>query len=243
MAGTTDNLERKELFEFLKRLTRALGAALGKDCEVVLHDFSHPEESVIAIANGHITGRKVGATLDVLGFQLLRNQPAGDFHNYQTVTKSGKILRSSTTFLRNETGQIFGALCINHDISTLAKAQELLQSRLDAVQGDSNGPHEEFEDSVEEVLNRMIEDSIRSTGKDVAHLSREEKVTLVARLESRGAFLIRYSVDRIAKSLNLSKYTIYNYLDEVKARNENTAGIAGYSLELEKGAAQAAKNG
>jgi predicted transcriptional regulator YheO len=226
--------DKKELFDFLTRLTHALGASLGKDCEVVLHDFSHPEESVIAIANGHITGRKVGATLDVLGFQLLRNQPTGDFHNYQTVTKSGKILRSSTTFLRDENGQIYGALCMNHDISSLVKAQELLQGMLVAAEGASEGPHEEFEDSVEEVLSRMIEDSIRSTGKEVGELTRDEKVTLVARLESKGAFLIRYSVDRIAKCLSLSKYTIYNYLEEVKARNENSAGIAGYDLPLTK---------
>lgn len=40
---------------------RILGAALGKDCEVVLHDLRYPDESVIAIANGDISSRKVGA--------------------------------------------------------------------------------------------------------------------------------------------------------------------------------------
>ena len=35
-----------------KHIVPFLGAALGKDCEVVLHDLRHPEESVIAIANG-----------------------------------------------------------------------------------------------------------------------------------------------------------------------------------------------
>ena len=192
----------------------------GKTARSYYTDFSHPEESVIAISNGHITGRKVGATLDVLGFQLLRNPPAGDLHNYQTVTKSGKILRSSSTFLRDEKGEIFGAMCINHDISALIRMQELLQGTLNVAQGDPQGPHEEFEDSVDGVLDRMIEDAIRSVGKEIPELTREEKVGLISRLEAKGAFLIRYSADRVAKSLNLSKYTIYNYLDEVKARNE-----------------------
>lgn len=227
-------VEKSAIFELLARLTYALGEALGKDCEVVLHDFSHPEESVIAIANGHITGRQVGATLDVLGFQLLRNRPTGDFHNYQTVTKSGRILRSSSTFLRDETGEIFGALCVNHDVSSLIKMKELLQSRLDGIEGDPKGPHEEFEDSVDEVLDRMIADAIRGTGKEVADLNREEKVALISRLESKGAFLIRYSVERIAKSLNLSKYTIYNYLDEVKTRGAN-AEVSGADVPAREG--------
>jgi predicted transcriptional regulator YheO len=231
-------IDKKTMFEFLARLTSGLGEALGKDCEVVLHDFSHPEESVIAISNGHVTGRKVGATLDVLGFQLLRNPRAGDFHNYQTVTKSGKILRSSSTFLRDEKGDIFGALCVNHDISALIRMQELLQGTLNLAESDPQGPHEEFEDSVDGVLDRMIEDAIRSVGKDIAELTREEKIGLVSRLEAKGAFLIRYSADRIAKSLNLSKYTIYNYLDEVKARNEK-AETSGNGAPLAKSASKA----
>jgi predicted transcriptional regulator YheO len=231
-------IDKVGIFKFLTRLTYSLGASLGKDCEVVLHDFSHPEESVVAIANGHVTDRQVGATLDVLGFQLLRNKPAEDFHNYQTVTKSGRLLRSSSTFLRDENGEIFGAMCINHDISDLVKVKELLDSRLGDMASDSEGPHEEFESTVDEVLDRMIEDAIRSTGKEVADLTREEKVSSISKLESKGAFLIRYSVDRIAKSFNLSKFTIYNYLDEVKAQNEG-AGSPGKEVSAGTGARQA----
>lgn len=40
---------------------RILGAALGKDCEIVLHDLRYPDESVIAIANGDISSRKLRA--------------------------------------------------------------------------------------------------------------------------------------------------------------------------------------
>jgi predicted transcriptional regulator YheO len=229
--------DRRAIFEFLKRLTDALGAALGKDCEVVLHDFSHPEESVIAIANGHITGRNVGATLDVLGFQLLRKKPVDDLHGYRTETKAGRILRSSSTFLRDEKGEIFGALCINHDISDFVRIKELIGNRLEGTQDSSEAPQEEFEDSVEKVLDRMINDAIRSIGKDISELTRDEKVSLIARLESKGAFLIRYSVDRIANTLNLSKYTIYNYLDEIKTRDPHGAmanGVAPAEANLSK---------
>ncbi|GEB80630.1 hypothetical protein DDE01_20450 [Desulfovibrio desulfuricans] len=40
-----------------------LGAFLGEDCEVVLHDVRNPDNSVLAIANNHISGRRKGAPL------------------------------------------------------------------------------------------------------------------------------------------------------------------------------------
>lgn len=49
------------ILDIYKGLVPFLGEALGKDCEVVLHDFREPGHSVIAIANGNISGRHVGA--------------------------------------------------------------------------------------------------------------------------------------------------------------------------------------
>src|SRR5215469_12791077 len=122
--------EKEYLLNFVSRLADALGQTVGKFCEVVVHDFSSPESSIIAIANGSLTGRKVGDTLDALGFQLLKTHPTSDLLNYSTKTKGGKELRSSSVFLRDDKGQIFGALCVNVDISGLLKAQEWLQEVL-----------------------------------------------------------------------------------------------------------------
>src|SRR5215469_7794856 len=125
--------EKEYLLNFVSRLADALGQTVGKFCEVVVHDFSSPESSIIAIANGSLTGRQVGDTLDALGFQLLKTHPASDLLNYAAKTKDGKELRSSSIFLRDEKGQIFGALCINVDVSGLRKAQEWIQEALGAT--------------------------------------------------------------------------------------------------------------
>ena len=204
---------RKQLFEFLGRVTQGLAEAVGKNCGLVLHDFSDPEKSIVCIANGNITGRKVGDTLDALGFQLLRQPPKADLLNYQTTTKSGKVLRSSSIFLRNEKGEIVGSICVNYDVTGVARLQEWLQETIGPVEP---GPREEFEHSVDEVLDRLVQDAVHGTGKNIADLRRNDKIAIIAHLESKGAFLIRYSVDRIAESLNISKYTIYNYLAEIK---------------------------
>jgi predicted transcriptional regulator YheO len=205
---------RKSLFEFLRRLTDGLADAIGRNCEIVLHDFSDPEHSIIAIANGEVTGRSVGDTLDVLGLQLLKHAPAADLMNYQTKTKAGKILRSSSIFLRDEKGEIFGSVCINFDISGALKAQEFLRG---IVHSEGSAVEEEFEHTVEEVLGRLMQNAISVTGKSPLDLNRDEKKSVIAHLESRGAFLIRYSIDRAAELLGISKYTIYNYLEEIKS--------------------------
>ncbi len=215
-----NDTERKVLLDFLSRLTGGLAEAVGNNCEVVLHDFEDPEHSIVAIANGHITARKVGDTVDVLGLQLLRHPPPGDLLNYRTETKSGRVLRSSSIFLRKDTGEIFGALCINYDISGLIKLRQWLQETVLPLEG---GVQEGFENDVDSILDCLIKDAIRSTGKQVADLTREDKIGVVAYLDNKGAFLIRYSADRVAELLSISKYTIYNYLEEIKTRQANGA--------------------
>lgn len=209
--------EKEYLLDFVTRLSEGLGQALGKNCEIVVHDFASPESSIIAITNGSLTGRQVGDTLDALGFQLLKTNPPSDLLNYHTKTKDGKDLRSSSIFLRDEKGQIFGSVCINVDVSSLLKLQDWLQSALGTA---DTSIDERFEHSVDEVLETMIQNAISSIGKKTSDLTREDKVAIVAYLEAKGAFLIRYSVEHVAELLGMTKYTIYNYLDEIRKKQE-----------------------
>ena len=48
----------KELFQQYSILVDYLGKVLGPDYEIVLHDLTQSNKEVVAIANGHISGRK-----------------------------------------------------------------------------------------------------------------------------------------------------------------------------------------
>ena len=50
------------MVQFLFRLAKALSAQFGPNCEVVIHDLqsNDPNSSIVAIENGHVSGRKVG---------------------------------------------------------------------------------------------------------------------------------------------------------------------------------------
>ncbi|GAI72014.1 unnamed protein product [marine sediment metagenome] len=55
--------DKNYLFNNLKMIAEAIGKTFGKNCEVVIHDYSNPNHSIIKIVNGYITGRKVGDSL------------------------------------------------------------------------------------------------------------------------------------------------------------------------------------
>ena len=64
------------LLQHYVKLTEFLGYALGPDYEVALHDLTDKNRSIIAIANGRISGRNTGSTAstnyNVIFFSLFR---------------------------------------------------------------------------------------------------------------------------------------------------------------------------
>ena len=54
-------LTESKRLELLRQVAAGIAAQFGSGCEVVVHDLSrHPDHSIVAIFNGHVTGRKVG---------------------------------------------------------------------------------------------------------------------------------------------------------------------------------------
>ena len=49
--------------EFCLQLAKGIARQFGPNCEVVVHDLASndPETSIVAIENGHVSGRRVGA--------------------------------------------------------------------------------------------------------------------------------------------------------------------------------------
>lgn len=54
----THRIEPLPLLRAFFPVVDCLADLFGPDCEVVLHDVSRPEDSIIKIRNGHVTGRK-----------------------------------------------------------------------------------------------------------------------------------------------------------------------------------------
>lgn len=203
-------IEEKEFFE---QLLTMLEQQLGFDSEIVLHDLTGDyNHTIVSIRNGHITGRTVGDCGTNLGLEVLKGK-VGDQYNYITHTKDGKVLRSSSMYLRDSDGQVTGALCINTDISDYIRVAEKLM-RL--TNNHTEQVEEFFNGNVTDLLDNLITKAIESVNTPVSSMKRKDKIACVKYLEDKGAFLISKSSERVCEVLKISKYSLYSYLDTIR---------------------------
>lgn len=48
-------------------------------------------------------------------------------------------------------------------------------------------------------------------------MQKEHKLKIVEVLDEKGVFLIKGAVDDVANAIGVSRYSVYNYLDEIRA--------------------------
>lgn len=213
----------KNELSFFKSLMKGLSELFGENCEVVLHDHKDQpyESTIIAIENGHITGRTIGDCGTNLGLEVLRGSvDNGDRYNYATQTKEGRVLRSSSVYIRNDKNEVVGSLCINFDITDLMLAEQSI-SQICRNPYHNSAEHEEgvkefFAKDVTDLLDMLIQESQQIVGRPVSFMTKEDKLKALKYLDQKGAFLIKKSGDRIAKYFDMSKYTMYSYLEEIR---------------------------
>lgn len=207
----------KEEQQFLESLIKGIAAQFGDKCEVVLHDLTGSyDKTIVAIENSHITGRRIGDCGSNLGLEVLRGTVTdGNRYNYVTQTKDGKMLRSSSIYIKNKQGETIGAICINLDISDLIMAEKTLKSI--TMHSLDTEVQEVFVNDVNELLDYLLQECQKEIGKPISYLTKEEKMKAVQFLDKRGAFLVKKAGDRICQFLDISKFTLYNYLDEARA--------------------------
>lgn len=73
-----------------------------------------------------------------------------------------------------------------------------------------------FANNITEVLEFLIAQADKLSGKPAEELSREEKIEFVSFLDQKGAFLVTKSSERVCEHLKISRFTLYNYLDLVR---------------------------
>lgn len=205
----------------LSPLMQTVAATFGHNCEVVIHDLTQPESSVIAIVNGHVTGRKVGDPITDFGLSMLRDRDHGDDPvTYSNRTRDGRILRCSSTFIRDERGKVIGAVCVNFDITDLVSAK----CALDPLTSFCEERSERYYSDVEGLVNSLLDEAQSHFGKPLSLMKRADRLRVIEDLDAKGCFVIRGAVPVVANRLRVSRMTVYNYLAEVRAANDREPG-------------------
>ena len=205
--------------DLYKRLAKALAAEFGENCEVLVHDLTggDPEHTIVAIENGHASRREAGhgpSRVAVEAMQAEHPEELQDRSGYLLKTHDGRIVKSSTVYIRNEQGGVDGIFCVNYDITNLLMAQKAVASLLS--HGEEPKAPASIPQNVNELLDDLIEQSVQQVGKPVALMTKDDKIAAIRFLNKAGAFLVTKSGDKVSKYFGISKYTLYSYIDASK---------------------------
>ncbi len=208
-------------FEQWKVIADSLYAFFGKFSEVVIHDLKTPDKSLIYI-KGNLTNREIGDPTTNIVIDELEKEECSDFIITDMETKDGKTLKSLSIFIK-ENQQTIGCICLLIDPTAFVLVSNLINEFAQRTSIDKK----EKEIDTKHVLNvtdEIIDSSINEQSTPVALMQKEDKIKIVSQLQDQGVFLMKGSVDLVANKLNVSRYTIYNYLDEIKSHG-NQMGV------------------
>ncbi|MBQ3429288.1 MAG: transcriptional regulator [Mogibacterium sp.] len=209
-------------FEFAKRMAKGLAGQFGQNCEVVIHDLrgNDLEHSIIAIENGHVTGRSIGDGPSHIVLESLKGDPKmlQDRISYLTRTSDGRVLKSTTLFIRDDEDRVIGLLGINYDISMLVSLEGSLRDF--TGQDRLTSEPEAISRNVADLLDELLEHSVSLVGKPTAMMSKDDKIRAIRFLDDNGAFLITKSGPKVCQYFGISTYTLYSYLDEIRKTSE-----------------------
>ncbi|MDO4492888.1 MAG: PAS domain-containing protein [Clostridia bacterium] len=228
---------KEDLRKRYTTLVGFLGKALGPHFEVVLHEVDTPEKGIVAIANGHVSGRSVGAPLTNTALRLLvekEYEKTDCVINYDGVLGNGKPIRSSTFFIMDGEKPT-GMLCINFDDSEFHEMAEHLMRlvhpdafverhrpmpapALQAAFADVPEETEHFQNDSGALMEQLYRDAVKSLLL-VPPFSGNDRALLIKRLQERGLFELKGSVPFAIEKLGCSQASIYRYLRRAKENN------------------------
>jgi predicted transcriptional regulator YheO len=193
-----------------------LSRMLGEICEVAVYNGCDTGASAIWLRGG-LTGSIVGATIGESVLQRVRDAAQQDSCNYVFSSQGGRLLKGSTLLLRTRDGHAVGAICVYLDISGFLAAGHMLQS-LCAVEVPELAAAPAV-DNAAELIDRVIQDATTRLGRAPQAMSRADKLAVIEMLDQRGAFAIKRAAYLVAERLDISRFTVYNYVREVRSRH------------------------
>jgi predicted transcriptional regulator YheO len=207
---------------------------LGPDYEIALHDLGRKQPSIVAIANGSISGRSVGAPLTNMAMQLITEKAYLTQNwklNYRGICDNGKVLRCSTLFIKDEHNALLGLLCINFDDTRYRELSErvfklchpddyaarnisisALGAGLSAADSDEQ---ETFYNSISAATDDAFLAVMNNAEVPAERLTQTEKMGIIHLLEQRGIFMLKGAVPVVAERLSCSQASIYRYLSKI----------------------------
>lgn len=182
--------------------------------ETIIHQIDGQHILNLAIFNGHVSNRKAGSTLSIYGKDTyLDDSSSGtnlelDYLNQQVIL-NGKQIKSTTIHMRGS--DYHYALGINYDISVLSQMQRIMDG-LTSVEGELSTRINTFD---QPEISEIFDSCLESFNVPLNLMKKNDRLELVRQLQDKGIFHIQKSVPYVAESMGVTKFTVYNYLNEI----------------------------
>ena len=181
------------LIYFLKNI-------LSEANEILLFDVTKNDLPLLAYEN-KISGSLKGTenVTRKLVYNALKNDEIKENEmllNRMLSTDTGKIMKSSIFFLKNNDQEIECALSVN--------TTEIVET-----------PKEPYLEYKEPSLD-TITSVIQAEGIEIERITPDERLDIICKLYDLGIFEIKGAVSRAAQELNVSEQSIYRYITRIK---------------------------
>lgn len=210
-------------FDFLIRFLEGLQKFLGDNSEVVIHDYRKGYDHTLVYAfNSQVSGRSVGDSPKGGMITLFGKDIETMKDSLQTFSNGPKdsYFKSFTTLIPDENGKIIGSVCVNMDISNLLMAQSALSSFIQHPVTERTAPTNDIDalatKNVDDILQYYMQQAELLVGKPMSLMNKEEKIKALDYLDQKGVFKISKTSVLLCETLQVSKYTLYNYLEEAR---------------------------
>lgn len=200
------NNEFTTLWKQYEPLLKALVELFHPFAEAAVHDLE--KGAVVAIYH-NFSQRKVGDPSPLKELKVDVRDFPDYFAPYDKKNWDGRPLKCTSITLRNKKGKAVGLICINVDTSMMQEAHRLLEVFLKTK---NENPIEIFGAQCEDQATSFIENYLDERNLSLKFLNREQKKEVVQQLYKKGIFNYKNAAPFIAKKLNISRASIYNYI-------------------------------
>ena len=191
----------------------AISKLLYPFAEVVIHDLE--ADQIVAIFNP-FSKREIGDSsyLDRVAFNQKGTVP-DIIGPYEKLNYDGRKLKSVSVVIKDNKDLALGFLCINLDVSVFTKYQSILNTFLSGYESCNTQETEAiFKDDLYEQINVFVQNHCIKNNLSLESLSRDDKKHLIVKLKQQGALQGKNGGHYIARTLGISRATVYNYLKE-----------------------------
>jgi predicted transcriptional regulator YheO len=201
-----------------------LGATLGRDYEIILHDVSAEPPFIVTMENGELTGRDAEAPMTDFGRYLMTAPEAREWKfipNYSSRTADGRTLRSGVALIRDEKGDLIGFLCINYDTTRAEVLRDMAEFLASANPLAAPGVQAEHFAPAGDRLEELLAEARRTCGKPLRYAGREERIRTLEWLDAQGYFGLKEAIPRLSRETGKSRFTLYGDLRRLREKRDD----------------------